>query len=300
VAFAALFLVGDPADHSLSPEMQAAALAWAGLRGAYLPFRAAPRDLAATLRALDRLGFRGGNVTIPHKERALRLMGVASARARAIGAANVIARGPRGFAGDNTDGAGFVDALRARAGLGVRGRRVLLLGAGGAARAVLHAAVAGGAREVVVLNRTPSRARRLARAARAWGGATAVAHGPLGDAARAAATAPPPAGRGARAAARFDIVVNATAHGLRGEPDLIVPRPLLRGAAAVVDLVYAEDPTRLAREARACGVRLVDGLDILAGQGRLSFARWFGIAPPWRVMLSEARAAWARRRSARR
>lgn len=195
--FAALFLLGDPVDHSLSPEMQARALAWAGIRGAYVPVRVGARGLRSAVDALARLGFAGGNVTVPHKERALALVEEATERARAIGAVNVLARawgrgggragrdvrgrsdvrggsgsgirgaagGRGGFRGDNTDGEGFLDALRERAGIGPRGRRVLLLGAGGAARAVLHALLEAGADEVLVLNRTPARARD-ARASR--------------------------------------------------------------------------------------------------------------------------------------
>ncbi len=305
--FAALFLLGDPVDHSFSPEMQARALAWAGIRGAYVPIRVGARDVRSAVDALGRLGFVGGNVTVPHKERALALVDDATARARAIGAVNVLARararrrgsggsgrgrgGAReGFRGDNTDGEGFLDALRERAGIRPRGRRVLLFGGGGAARAVLHAMLEAGAREVLVLNRTPARARALARASRAWGARARVAHGPL-DLARALA-------RDA-ARERFDLVVNATSVGLRGERAALVPEALVARAGAVADLAYGARETRLARDARARGVPIVDGLDVLVGQGRLAFERWFGVTPPWGVLDREVRAAWRRRLGAR-
>jgi len=289
VPFAALFLIGDPAEHSLSPEMQGRALAWAEIRGAYVPFRVEARDLRARIEALERLGFRGGNVTIPHKERALRFLDGATEEARAIGAVNVIARRRAGFVGDNTDGRGLADALRERAGIGFRGRRVLLLGAGGAARAVLYAVIAGGAREAVVLNRTPARAHALVRAATAWGGATRLAHGALAEAAALARDAN--RSKSGAGGSPFDLVVNATSVGLRGERALLVPPGLLSRPRVVVDLVYAVRETRLVSAARAGGAVVIDGLDVLVGQGRRSFETWFGIAPPWGVMAREARAA---------
>jgi shikimate dehydrogenase len=305
--FSALFLLGDPVDHSLSPEMQRRALAWAGIRGAYVPIRVGARELRAAVEALGRLGFVGGNVTVPHKERALALADGVTERARAIGAVNVLfgagggravrggrrrrgAAGRGGFRGDNTDGEGFLRALRERAGIAPRGRRVLLLGAGGAARAVLHAVLTGGAAEVLVLNRTARRGAALARAARAWNARGRVAHGPL---ALAAALARPAERE------RFDLVVNATSVGLRGERAALVPAALVGRAAVVADLAYGARETRLVREARARGVRVVDGLDVLVGQGGLAFDRWFGVSPPWGVLEREVRAAWRRRRGAR-
>jgi shikimate dehydrogenase len=294
VTFAALFLLGDPVSHSLSPEMQARAMRWKGVRGAFVPIRVGARSLGASLAALARLGFLGGNVTVPHKERMLPLLERVTGRAREIGAVNVLAsrasRGARrGYEGDNTDGQGFLDALRLRAGFAVRGRRVLVVGAGGAARAILHAIVGDGAREVIVLNRSAARASSLARAARAWEGASRVAHGPL-SAARDWARP--------RGGERFDLIVNATTVGLRGERSILVPRAILAGARVVADLPYGAHETHLVRAARGEGARVVDGLDVLVGQGRLSFERWFGVVPPWEPLAREVRAAWKRRHGA--
>jgi shikimate dehydrogenase len=297
VTFAALFLLGDPVSHSLSPEMHSRAMRWAGARGAFVPIRVGARSVGASLEALARLGFLGGNVTVPHKERVLPLLGRVTGRAREIGAVNVLAsrasRGRRpggGYEGDNTDGQGFLDALRLRAGFAVRGRRVLVVGAGGAARAVLHAVVGAGAREVVVLNRSAARSRSLARAARAWGGATRVADGPL-SAARDWARP--------RGGERFDLIVNATTVGLRGERSTVVPQAVIAAARVVADLPYGARETHLVRSARRCGARVVDGLDVLVGQGRLSFECWFGVVPPWETLAREVRAAWSRRLRAR-
>ena len=307
--YAALFIIGDPVMHSLSPEMQGAALASAGIRGSYVPVRVAPARLADALEALERLGFAGGNITLPHKERVLPLLASVSDAARAIGAVNCLTRTRRGFVGDNTDGPGFLDAVeRRRPGI-LRGGRVLLLGAGGAARAVLHAATSAGAAYVLVLNRTASRARRLARdAGRGIGGAagrgrdgmrgvrgvnrTLVEGGALADAARLAA------GRG-RTAERFDVVVNATRLGLDGRGGMPVPAAVLARARLAVDLVYTRGETALVLAARARGVPVIDGIEFLAAQGRLSFERWFGATPEWSTMLKGARSAWKRRLSER-
>jgi shikimate dehydrogenase len=321
IDYAALFIIGDPVMHSLSPEMQGAALARAGIRGSYVPIRVEPARLAKTIEALERIGFAGGNVTLPHKERVFPLLASVSETARAIGAVNCLTRTPRGFAGDNTDGPGFRDAVeRRRPGL-LRGGRVLLLGAGGAARAVLHAAGSAGAEYVLVLNRTASRARRLARdAGGGAGGAAArgrvardardargtrsarsvrsgkrtlVEGAALADASLLAAS-----GRG-RAAERFDVIVNATRLGLDGRGGVPVPASVLSRARLVVDLVYTRGETPFVAAARARGVPVIDGIEFLAAQGRLSFEHWFGAAPDWSTMLRGARSAWKRRLSER-
>ncbi|MFN0150681.1 MAG: shikimate dehydrogenase [bacterium] len=289
--FARLFIIGDPVLHSLSPEMQAGALARSGLRGAYVPIHARPRDLANAVRALETLGFLGGNITIPHKEKVLPLLVRVSERAAAIGAANCLARGRGGFVGDNTDGLGFRDAVEARGGARLRGCRVLLVGAGGAARAVLHAAVEAGAAEVLIVNRTMGRARALARDAAAWGSAR-IAAAPFSDLAALAA-----ARRGGGARERFDIVINATSLGLAPTDRSPLPVGVLRCARVACDLVYARRETRFVHDARANGLRTIDGIDILAAQGVRSFESWFGRAPTRQFMVREARAAWTRRQS---
>lgn len=289
--FARLFILGDPVLHSLSPEMQSAALAHEGLRGAYVPIPVRARALGDALGALERLAFLGGNVTIPHKENIVALLAGVSDRAAAIGAVNCLTRGRGGFVGDNTDGLGFLDAVESRGGLRLRGRRILLVGAGGAARAVLHAAVEAGAAEVLILNRTVARARALARDAANWG-RTTVAAAPLAEVASLSER------RGAAAhRERFDVVVNATSLGLRAGDRSPVSSALLGGARVACDLVYARRETRFARAARASGIRSIDGIEILAAQGRRSFETWFRRAPTREFMTREARAAWTRRQS---
>jgi shikimate dehydrogenase len=206
------------------------------------------------VRALPGSGYRGANVTIPHKLAALAVADSASDAARAIGAANTLTFAGDGIEADNTDAGGFLDAL----GESPRGRSALVLGAGGAARAVAWALVEAGASEVSIWNRTSERADELATAL----GARAVAR-------------PEPA----------EIAVNATSVGLHGGS---LPLDGLDPPAVAVELVYGRG-TPFATWAERGGARLVDGLEVLVRQGALSFQRWTGSEPPLDVMREAAR-----------
>lgn len=250
--------MGWPVAHSRSPAIQNAALAAAGRPGwRYQLLPAPPELLAEIVRALPGARFAGANVTIPHKEAALALAGVPTARARAIGAANTLTFGAGGeIAADNTDAPALVAALPFPA----AGRTALVLGAGGSARAAVWAMLDAGAARVGVWNRTPQRARELA----AELGADAVGR-------------PEPA----------DVLINCTAVGLDGG-DPFAALPLGAGDLArygcVVDLVYTATGTVLIDRARALGVPAVDGLELLIGQGALSFERFTGEPAPVDVM----------------
>ncbi|HWD74780.1 MAG TPA: shikimate dehydrogenase [Solirubrobacteraceae bacterium] len=248
-----LGVLGWPVRHSRSPAIQNAALAAAGLHAwRYQLLPVPPELLSEVVQALPGAGFAGANVTIPHKQAALALAGEATARARAIGAANTLtfsgdpSRPP--VAADNTDAPALIAALP----VPVAGRTALVLGAGGSARAAVWALLDAGAAEVRVWNRTAARARRLC----ADLGAT-----PTDD--------PAPA----------DLLVNCTTAGLDGSSsfDQLPLAPAdLGGYAAVADFVYAEPPTTLIARARELGVPAVDGLELLIGQGALSFERFTG------------------------
>jgi shikimate dehydrogenase len=247
-------VLGHPVSHSRSPAMHNAAFAELGLDWHYVKLPVPPELFEETVRALPGSGYRGANVTIPHKLAALSLADSASATARAIGAANTLTFGDEGIAADNTDAGGLLDAL----GDSPSGRRALVLGAGGAARAVVWALVDAGAAEVSIWNRTPARATRLAAAF----GARAV-------------TRPESA----------DIVVNATSVGIH---DGTLPLEGLDHPPVAVELVYGSD-TPFAAWAREGGSRVVDGLEVLVRQGALSFARWTGREPPIEAMRAAAR-----------
>jgi shikimate dehydrogenase len=255
-----LGVCGWPVAHSRSPAMQNAALRAAGLDGwEYLALPLPPELFAETVLALPAAGFRGVNVTIPHKEAALALADEASPAARAIGAANTLTFEPGGaIAADNTDAPGLLEALAER--VDPAGRSALVLGAGGAARAAAWA-LAGAGADVAVWNRTAARAAALAAD-------LGVRH----------AAVPAPA----------DVIVNATSVGLDPNIDPFKAIPLKAdtfGAGSyVIDLVYGSGETRLLAAARSRGARVIDGLEILVAQGAASFERWTGMMAPRQAM----------------
>jgi shikimate dehydrogenase len=256
-----LGVVGWPVAHSRSPAIQNAALRAAGLIGwRYQLLPVPPELLSETVAALPGAGFRGTNVTIPHKPAALALATDPSPRARAIGAANTLTFGPGDeIAADNTDAPALVEALPRPA----RGASALILGAGGSARAAVWALLDAGA-DVRVWNRTPDRAAALC----AELGGTPV-----------------------RAAAGADILVNCTAVGLDGSDSLAglpVGPDALSDYGCVVDLVYGATTTALIAAARRAQRPTVDGLELLVGQGALSFELFTDRAAPRAVMREAA------------
>jgi shikimate dehydrogenase len=257
-------VLGHPVGHSRSPAMHNAAFAHLGLDWRYLALPVSPALFEETVRALPASGHRGANVTVPHKVAALELADRASPAAQAIGAANTLSFEPDGaIEAENTDAGGFLDAL----GESPRGRTALVLGAGGAARAVIWALRESGADRVAVWNRTAEKAQALSHELE-------VDH--VGS--------PEPA----------EIVVNATSVGLRleqggGEDISALPLDGLAAPAVVVDLVYATATTPVMAWGERRGARLVDGLEILVRQGARSFERWTGHSAPIEVMRAAAR-----------
>ena len=267
-------LLGDPVSHSLSPAIQNAAFGRSGVDGVYAAVRCGSDDLPSFMRALARAGG-GGNVTLPHKEKAASVVDRPSEAVRRTGACNTFWGDEDGrIHGDNSDVDGFRRALASFLPR-TRGIRVLLLGAGGAARATLLGLVEEEVEEVVLLNRTPARARAVSRRIG-------------GDRARVADAVDDVDGEA------FDLVVNATSLGL--EPD--DPPPLdparLGRLGAAMDLVYGPKETSFVRAVRAVGVRAVDGAEMLVQQGAVSFERWWGRPAPVDAM----RAALAAERGA--
>ena len=257
-------VLGHPVAHSRSPAMHNAAFGALGLDWRYVRLPVPPALFAETTRALPGSGYRGANVTIPHKVAALSVADTATAAAVGVGAANTLSFAVDGaIEADNTDAGGFLDAR----GESLRGRRALVRGAGGAGRAVAWALREEGAAEILIWNRTPERATELARE--------------LG-------VEPVSSPRSA------DIVVNATSVGLEAADAAEAVRalglPRLDAPAVAVDLVYAEEPTPVAAWAERVGARVVDGLEVLVRQGARSFARWTGEEAPLDVMRAAARA----------
>jgi shikimate dehydrogenase len=252
-----LGVCGWPVAHSRSPRMHNAALAVLGLtewRYQLLPLP--PDRFTETVKALPNLGFRGVNVTIPHKEAAFQLADKATETAKAIGAANTLTFEADGtIEAENTDATGFLAALNRSA----YDRTALVLGAGGSSRAVLYALKQAGVSELRIWNRTTARAQALAEE---FG----------------AVVSSEPA----------DIIVNCTAIGLQDPEDTFKRLPLraddLSAGRTVVDMVYRYGGTLLLNTAKARGAEVVDGLEILVAQGAASLERWTGRTAPDKAM----------------
>jgi shikimate dehydrogenase len=259
-----LAVLGHPVAHSRSPAMQNAALAELELAGewGYEAIDVGPEQFAPRVEAMPAQGFVGANVTVPHKAAALALADTLTETAREIGAANTLSFAAGEVRADNTDAGGLLAALPASP----AGRRALVLGAGGAARAVVWALLGEGA-EVAVWNRTELRSRNLCAD---LGGEPIVQPDP----------------------SDYELIVNSTAVGLRGE-DPFAELPLREdGFAAgqtVVDMVYDDGPTPLLAAAAAAGASTVDGIEVLVRQGALSLEIWIGREPPLDAMRAAAR-----------
>lgn len=275
-------LLGYPLEHTRSPLMHNAAFAALGLNYCYLPLLVAPEELGTAIGGLAALGFVGVNVTIPHKQAVIAHLDDLSDEARAIGAVNTIIFTEGKRTGYNTDGVGFLRALTDR-GLSVAGGHALVLGAGGAARAVVYTLLRAGA-AVTILNRTEERARVLADDVRSYASPGMVGFrlhgGPLSVESVA------------ELARSVDLVVNATAVGMWPHVDETPwPRevPFPRQAVAY-DLIYASPAcpavTAFLRAAQAAGARTLDGLQMLVYQGAEAFEMWTGRAAPVDVMLT--------------
>lgn len=254
-------LIGYPVTHSFSPAMHNAAAAALGLNTVYVPLPVRPDRLPEALHGLGALGFRGVNVTVPHKEAVMSYLNAVFPAARVIGAVNTIVVGEGWLTGFNTDWSGFLSDLESHR-LALYGRDCLVLGAGGSARAVVYALLRRGSR-VTVLARRPEQAQRLAlEIGPAFPAAAAVVVGSLDDAPRVAAHLDEP------------VLINTTPLGMAGErvdrspwPD---GAPFPHGAF-VYDLVYNPPETRFMTQARAAGRRAANGLGMLVGQAAEAF-----------------------------
>jgi shikimate dehydrogenase len=256
-------IVGWPVSHSRSPRVHGHWFERYGIDGAYVPLPVRPEDLKPAFKALPRLGFRGWNVTVPHKERACRLVDRLDPMAARIGAVNTVVCEDGRTLGLNTDGLGFLANLRQqaphwRADQGA----ALLLGAGGGARGVAAALLADGVPKVRLVNRTEQRAALLAQELAAFGAIEVLPWTGVGE-----------------ALADTALLVNCTSLGMTGQPPLEMPLAALPMAAVVTDLVYAPLETALLAAARARGNVAVEGLGMLLHQAVPGFAHWGGVVP---------------------
>lgn len=257
-------VIGDPVRHSLSPVIHNAAFAACGLDWVYVALPVVAGEVPRALDGVRALGVEGLSVTMPHKQAVAAAVDELDDDAALLGAVNCVARAGDRLVGINTDGPGFVASL-ADAGFDPAGRRCAVLGAGGAAGAIILALARAGAAEVTVVNRTPARARRAAALA--------------GDTGRVASV---------ETVKEADLIVNATSVGM-GELDpgssaMALPGSLLRAGHVVADVVVHPLDTPLLRHARSVGATTVDGAGMLVHQAALAFERWTGRSAPVDVM----------------
>lgn len=284
---ARLSVFGDPVAHSKSPAFHNAALRASGIDAQYVKIHVTPEEFPAALGALPAAGFIGTNVTIPHKAAALATVDHADDYARASGAVNtVVVEGER-LLGFNTDGPGFVRAVRESFLADVRDLRVMILGAGGGAgRAIAVQCALERCERLVLVNRTVEKARELAkelaprmRSDRLLGPAERLVAIPHETAALAAEMA------------HIDLVVNATSIGMKRSDPPLLPQSLFTPSLMVYDAIYSSGKTRLVEDAEQAGARAANGLSMLLHQGALSFEIWFNRPAPLDAMRAALLAA---------
>lgn len=260
---------GHPVAHSLSPRIHAAFARQFGIDLDYRAIDATPEALAAALQAFADAGGAGANVTLPHKESALAVCQTLSDSARRAAAVNTLSRRDGHWQGDNTDGIGLLHHLTERLRLDLRGRRVLLLGAGGAARGVAPALLDAGIDELYVINRSPEKADALADRLGEPGRVHTRYWEDLGD------------------IGVFDMVINATSAG-RSDGRLALPFGLVMARSTAVDLSYGDAAITFLAWARSAGCReAIDGVGMLVEQAAESFTLWHGKRPETDTIFAE-------------
>ncbi|UJR84742.1 shikimate dehydrogenase [Sandaracinus amylolyticus] len=273
-----LAVIGHPIHHSLSPAMHGAAIEALGLDAAYLAFDVAPEALGDAVRGLRAIGAIGFNVTLPHKETIVAHLDAIDDAARAIGAVNTVVREGARVVGTNTDARGLVRSLE-EAGVALAGTRVVIAGAGGAARAAAYGIAQAGARSITIAARRPSQAEAIAR--------------DLGGVIDACALDAP------RLLEGCDLLVQASSATLHADAGRelagALPLATMPRGAAVIDLVYRPRVTAVLAAAESHGLRTVDGLGMLVHQGALALERWTGREAPVAIMRAALERALAAR-----
>ncbi|HEY82556.1 MAG TPA: shikimate dehydrogenase [Dehalococcoidia bacterium] len=263
-------VIGDPIEHTMSPVMHNAAFSKLGLDYVYLPFRVTAQELGKAVEGARALNIRGLNITIPHKVAILPFLDKLDPLAEKIGAINTIVNDGGVLIGYNTDATGFLQALLEQ-GIEPKGKKVAVLGAGGASRAISFILAERGAK-LVILNRQPARAeelaQRIAQVFKREVKALALNEENL-----------------AGILAEAEILVNTTSLGMSPEVDKTpVPARLLKSSLVVFDIVYNPIKTRLLKEAELAGAKTINGLEMLVWQGALAFEKWTGQQAPLDLM----------------
>ncbi len=262
-------IFGHPVEHTFSPGMHNAAFAKLAMNACYVPFGVPPERLREAVRAIMPLGLRGVNITVPHKERVIPFLDELAEDARLINAVNTIELRKGRLIGHNTDGRGFLRSLSEETSFRPKGRTILIVGAGGAARAVGFSLALAGAGTVLLHDADQAKARRLAAALRRTTAAAA-------EAVNADALV--------FAAGEADCLINATPLGLRRSDPPPLPEKAVRSTHLVCDLVYNPLLTGLLKAARRKGARALPGIGMLLFQGVIAFEIWTGRKAPLPVM----------------
>jgi shikimate dehydrogenase len=262
-------VIGDPIEHTLSPTMHNAAFQHLNLNMVFLAFRVTPDQLEHAVKGVRALGIRGLNVTMPHKNSVTMFLDDADASVRFLHAANTILNQDGRLRGFNTDGIGAVRALKSN-GVDLSGKKVLLLGAGGAAKAIAFA-LAKEVDELYILNRDAAKARELSSMLEPWGKKIVADELSPNQIREQLQTS--------------DLLINATSVGMNPNPnESVVELPWLRPGLCVMDIVYNPFETKLIRDAKAAGAKTVNGVEMLLYQGAASFEIWMGCKAPVDVM----------------
>ncbi|MGD0422150.1 MAG: shikimate dehydrogenase [Candidatus Bathyarchaeia archaeon] len=256
-------IIGDPVDHSISPIFQNAAFRKTGLDGVYVAFQVKSRYLKSAVTSMKALGISGFSVTIPHKIRVMQYCDTLDKEASVIGSVNTIVNRKGSLKGFSTDGRGALQSVGIAR---LRGSSVLLLGAGGAARAIAHT-FAPEVRRISIMNRTISNAQQLERALRRRYQCQ-VSSAPLTEA------------KMKELVENAELIVNASSMGMNGKNDPPIRKAWLNPSQTVLDIVYAPRVTTLLRNAQRAGARRIDGFGMLLSQGALSFKLWTGKSAP--------------------
>lgn len=259
-------VIGDPIDHSLSPSIHNAAFKALGMDCTYIAYRIPRGELGEGVESLKKIGVAGFNVTIPHKIEMMRYLDDASEECRMIGATNTVSNDSGRLRGYNTDMEGFIDPIRRR-GLAIQGQRALVIGAGGAARAIVAGFARHGASHITIANRTGQRGDELAKFASGLG--------PSSD-----SSTLEEAGRNA---GEYRFIVNATSVGLKNEPSPISTDTINSGCI-VYDIIYMPMNTDLIAKSKKAGAEVIYGYEMLLGQAAIAFEIWHSTKAPYDAM----------------
>ncbi len=266
-------IIGDPVEHSLSPVMHNAAFKKLGLNLVYVAFTVTPTELKTAVLGAKSLGLQGLNVTMPHKNAVISHLDAVDSTAKSIGAVNTVLNNQGKLIGYNTDGSGAMIALQEN-GVYPEEKKMVLLGAGGAAKAIAYQA-AQDVEELVILNRTPEKAKKLAEALKSFG--AKVKAGTLSSEVLK------------QELPTTDILVNATSAGMHPDVDSSpVPSDLLHSDLSVMDIIYNPLETRLLKDAKSAGAKVVSGIEMLLYQGAVAFEIWTNCPAPVEVMRKAA------------